>query len=45
MPNDSEIRAWVEMQGQVLEERNVDALVEVGLLSGQQAKRVQQVFS
>jgi general secretion pathway protein A len=42
---ESEVRAWLEAQRQALEGRNVNALIELGALSSQQAERASEILS
>jgi hypothetical protein len=41
----AEVRTWLEAQRQALEERNVDRLVELGVVVGPQAERARTILS
>ncbi len=41
----AEVRTWLEAQRQALEERNVDRLVELGVMAGPQAERARNILS
>lgn len=42
--SEAEVRAWVEAQRQALEGRDVNALIALGALSGQQADRAREIL-
>ncbi len=43
--SEAEVRAWLEAQRQAWQEKNVDALMELGVVSGQNVKRVRTILA
>jgi len=43
--SEAEVRAWLEAQRQAWQEKNVDALMQLGVVSGQNVKRVRTILA